>query len=63
MPAHTVISMCTFQMWVVQPLVEALFLAVQEFNFLVYSEPGSIYCSFLVLWFLSVNLDADVIRF
>ena len=38
-------------------------LAVQEFNVLVYSEPGGIDCSLLVLWFLSVNLDVDVIRF
>jgi len=35
-------------------LVEVLFLAVQEFHFLVYSEPDGIDCSLLVLWFLSI---------
>ena len=38
----TVILMCTLQMYAVQPLVEVLFLGVQEFNFLVYSEPDGI---------------------
>jgi len=32
-----------------KPLVEVLFLAVQEFNFLVYPEPDGIDCSPLVL--------------
>jgi len=37
-------------------LVEVLFFAVKEFNFLVYPEPDGIDCSPLVLWFLSINL-------
>ena len=40
-----------------------LFLAVLEFNFLVYSEPDGIDYSLLILWFLSINLDVDVNRF
>ena len=40
-----------------------LLLVIQEFDFLVDSEPDGISCSLLTLRFLSVNLDVDVIRF
>ena len=37
-------------------------IVVQELDFLVYSELDCIDCSPLVLWFLSINLDVDVIQ-
>jgi hypothetical protein len=46
---HTVILVCTFQMSVVQSLVEVLFLLLQELDFLVYSEFDCVGCSFIVL--------------
>ena len=36
--------------------------ATYSVRVLVYPEPDCIDCSPLVLWFLSINLDADVIR-
>jgi hypothetical protein len=40
-----------------------LLLAIREFDFLVDSGPDGISCSLLILRFLYVNLDVDVIRF
>ena len=44
-------------------MVEVLFLAVQESDFLVYSEFSHVDYSRLVLWFSFINLDVDVIWF
>jgi len=40
-----------------------LFLAIEEFDFLVNSEPDGVDGILLILRFLSVNLDFDLFRF
>ena len=59
---HTSISICFFQTYVVQPLVEMLFLTIQKFNFLVYPVSDGAAYSLLVLWFPSIYLDVHVVR-
>jgi len=49
--------------YVVESMVDVLLLAIQEFDFLVDSEPDGTTCSLLVLWFLSVNLLAPELFF
>jgi hypothetical protein len=56
-------SFFTFQMSVVQSLVEVLLLFVQELDFLVYSEFDCVGCGFAVLLFSSIDLDVDAVGF
>jgi len=48
---------------VVKLLVEVLFLAIKEFDFLIDSESDCVDCGLLVLWFLCADLNIDAFRF
>ena len=58
---HTFVMMCTFEMRLVKLLVEMLFPLVLEFDLLIYTESDGIGCSFLILLFMSIDFEADVV--
>jgi hypothetical protein len=50
-------------MYVVQPLVDVLLLAVEEFDLLINSISNGLVWNFFVLLLTAVDLDAYVARF
>ena len=57
---HTSIMVCTFQMGVVELLIEVLFFLVLEFYFLCYVIFNGAGFGSSVLLFMSVDFKADV---
>ena len=54
------IMMCTFEVGLVEFLVEMLFYLVLEFYLLIYREPDGVGCSSFILLCMSVDFEADV---
>jgi hypothetical protein len=57
---HTFVLMCTFQVGVVELLVEVLFFLVLEPYFLTYTESDGVGFSFFVLLRASFAFEANV---
>jgi hypothetical protein len=58
---YTIVMMCTFEVRLVKLPVERLFPFVLELDLLVYAEFDGLRCSFSILLFTTVDLEADIL--